>query len=489
MAEVAQGPQAESQLLACDAVALVLDPVRLAKAPSLEKMLPLALGKGHVQFIVNGPLPPHISEESLRKTLDKQLAAIAVPTGCKSYDVTFVQADRALRALDALAGALSGSEGSSKSLAFDVFQHDFLASNIGPLQTSLMHLAPEDYQLATAASTTRLALAYTNGVVASDRDVLRQASDVVSALRREAVDGSGKARRLSVVSRGSSSGIVDGSVDASVRTNKLDLEQLFKGRLSWLAILARLRVDDVNGDIGGYIARNFARDIEQELVFEAGQLRQLQIQLGREADKTAKTLTSASSERAGHPFSSPLLLNHLASLALAIPPVSTTSLLPPVATRRAQLVNTAVPRLQLTAQRALASSITLTLAGVAGSWTAYAPPMGMISGATAVGLGALAIVSSLALGQAWWAKGQRRFWKDWNRVTSMLKDDLGANFDKTVDKLVLARPRVTADGLQELVNKREERLAELERHIIALEEHCESLEPGPRLKEDGKAML
>lgn len=483
MAELAHGPQTETQLLSCDAVALVLDPVRLATAPCLDKVLPLALGKGHVQFIVNGPLPPHQTEETLRNALDKQISATVVPTGCKSYEVTFVQADRALRALDALAMALNAAEGESKGLAFDVFQHDFLASNIGPLQASLMHLAPPDAQLATAASTTRLALAYTNGIVASDRSVLRQASDVIGDLRREAVDGSGRARRLSVVARGSSSGVVDGSVDDSVRGNKHDLEQLFKGRLSWLGILARLRVDDVSGDIGGYIARNFARGIEQQLVFEAGQLSQLQTQQGKDSDKTARTLTSASSERAGHPFSSPLLLNHLASLALAIPPVTATSLLPPVATRRAQLVNTAVPRLQVTAQRALGSSITLALAGTAGAWTAYVPPAEWISGATAVGLGALAIVSSLALGQAWWAKGQRRFWKDWNRVTAMLKDDLSANFDKTVDKLVLARPRVTADGLEELVKKREERLTQLEHRILALEEHCDALEPSPSLKE------
>lgn len=479
VAEVAQGPQAESQLLACDAVAFVLDPVRLATAPYLDQLLPLALGKGHVQFIVNGLLPPHQTEETMRAALDKQIAAVAVPTGCKSYDIAFVQADRALRALDALAGALGGPEGESKGLAFDTFQHDFLASKIGPLQAELMHLAPPDAQMATAASTTRLALAYTSSVVASDRDVLRKASDVVSDLRREAADGSGRARRLSVVSMGSSSGVVDGSVDASVRTNKHDLDQLFKGRLSWLGILTRLRVDDVNGDIGGYIARNFVRDIEQQLVFEAGQLSQLQSQLGSQSDTTARSLTSSSSDRAGHPFSSPLLLNHLASLALAVPAVTPTSLLPPVATRRAQLVNTAVPRLQVTAQRALGSSVALALAGTAGAWTAFAPPVSWISGATAVGLGALAVVSSLALGQAWWAKGQRRFWKDWNRVTAMLKDDLSANFDSTVDKLVLARPRITADGLQELVRKREERLNTLEHRVRALEEHVEALEPSP----------
>ncbi|GMK54558.1 hypothetical protein CspeluHIS016_0111440 [Cutaneotrichosporon spelunceum] len=479
VAEIAKGPYAVSQMLTCDAVAFVLDPVRLTNAPFLDKLLPVALGKGHVQFIINGALPAHMNEEATRAALDKQIAAISVPTECKAYNIAFVQADKALRALDALASALGGSEGENKSLAFETFQHDFIASKIGPLQSQLMHLAPADAQMATAASTARLALAYTTGVVATDRDVVRKASDVVSDLRREASDGSGRARGMSVVSKGSSSGVVDGSVDASIRTNKHDLEQLFNGRLSWLGILMRLRVDEVNGDIGGYIARNFARDIEQQLIFEAGQLSQLQSQLGKESDTTARSLTSSSSDRAGHPFSSPLLLNHLASLALSIPSVSSTSLLPPVATRRAQLVNTAVPQLQVTAQRALASSLTLAMAGAAGAWTAFAPPLSYISGGTAVGLGALAIVSSLALGQAWWAQGQRRFWKSWNRVTAMLKDDLSANFDSTVDKLVLARPRVTADGLEELVQKREKRLNALEKRIASLESHVEALEPSP----------
>lgn len=478
--EVAPGPAAESQIVGADAVALVIDPIRLTTVSSIEKILPTALAKGHVRIIVNGPLPPNATEATVRTQIAKQIEAVSAPGNHKSYDVSFVRAELALNALDALAFALA-SHSDDKSYAFDIFQRDFLASNIGPLQKSLMVL-PTDPQLATAAATARLALAFTTSVIASDRSVLRHASSVVSKLRRDAADGAGKARRLSVVSRGSSSGLVEGSVESSVKGAKNDLDQLFHGRLSWLGILTRLRVDDVSGDVGGYLARNFARDVEQQLVYEAGQLAQLQTQLGREADHTAKSLTSASSERAGHPFSSPVLLNHLASLALSIPPVAPGTLLPPVATRKAQLVNTAVPRLQISAQRALASSTVLTLASAAGAWFAYVPPAAAISGATAVGLGALGFVSSLALGQAWWGKAQRKFWKDYKRVTHMLKDDLAANYDQTVDKLVLARPTVTADGLNELVEKREARLADLERRVGLLEAKLEAVSPAPTAK-------
>lgn len=52
------------------------------------------------------------------------------------------------------------------------------------------------------------------------------------------------------------------------------------------------------------------------------------------------------------------------------------------------------------------------------------PPIEILSAGTAGGLGLLSIVGSLALGQKFWAGAQRKFWRDWNRVTGMLKGDL-----------------------------------------------------------------
>jgi Skp family chaperone for outer membrane proteins len=50
----------------------------------------------------------------------------------------------------------------------------------------------------------------------------------------------------------------------------------------------------------------------------------------------------------------------------------------------------------------------------------------------------------------------------------MLKDDLAANYDRTVEALVLARPTVAADGLKALVARREERLEALQTKVKAL---------------------
>lgn len=476
--EIQPGPDAVAHTLAADAVVLVLDPIRLTATPALKDVLAPALAKGNVHFVVNGTLPPSATEEMVRAALAEQLKHITVPgTPHPSYDLSFVNAAAALRAASALSAALgSDAAGGAKAKAFATFQRDFVGSAIGPLRGTLLTAIPPGYQLRTAENTAHQAIAYTESVLASDRNVLLSASDVVADLRAEATSGAGKARRLSVVTKGVSSGVVEGSIDSSVAQAKADIQQLFDGRLSWLGLVARLRVDDVGADIGSYISRQFCADTQRQLVYEAGQLSELQGSLGASADRTARQLSSSRTPQgseanvAGHPFSSPLLLNHLSSLGLSIPPVEPRTLLPPLTSRRNQLLSTVVPRLQVSAQRSLLTTYALSLAGVSASWVACVPPLALISGYTATALGLLSVVGGLALGQRFWARAQRRFWKDWARVTDMLKDDLVVHYDKTVKALVLARPETAADGLQELVAKRETRLKELEGRLERLRE-------------------
>lgn len=468
----ASAPKEEilSTLLASDALCIVLDPIRLADAPVIQQILPVALPKGKIQFVVNGPLPPHVSETSLRDTLHKQIKEVVSPGlhGPPAYDVDFVRAETALGALEALSKALAGT--APKGSAFEKFQHDFLASNMSTMAGDLVSIIPADAQIVTAANTAHLALAYVEGVITADRKVLAKTRNVVDLLKRETTDGAGKARRLSLVARGIAGGVVEGSVDQSLDSSARDIRHLFKSRFSWLSLVARLKVDDVGAELGAYISRSWARDMESQLMFEAGELSQLQTALGSRADNTARTLSirPSKSTETGHPFTSPVLMNHLKSLALSIPPVTPTTLLPPVTTRRQQLLTTAVPRLQVSAQRALLSTYALAFLGVSGSWCLCVPPLSMLSTYTSVGLGALSVVASLALGQTLWAKAQKRWWKDWDRVTAMLKDDLADNYDKVVDTLILARPRVASDGLTELVKKRENRLDDMEKHVRIL---------------------
>jgi len=70
------------------------------------------------------------------------------------------------------------------------------------------------------------------------------------------------------------------------------------------------------------------------------------------------------------------------------------------------------------------STYVTTTGGVLLSWIAQLEPLAVLSTETAAGLGILAIISSLALGQRVWGRAQRRFWKDFDRITKMLEGDL-----------------------------------------------------------------
>lgn len=166
-----------------------------------------------------------------------------------------------------------------------------------------------------------------------------------------------------------------------------------------------------------------------QVVFESGQLSHLQSSLSSSSDQIIRQLSHTSSSPTQlsphpHPFTSPLLANHLSTLSLSIPPLTPTTLLSPIITRRNQLVTKSIPRLQLSAQRALLTTYSTALLGASISWVAYVPPVDVLSAGTASGLGLLTIVGSLALGQKLWAGAQKKFWRDWNRVTGMLKGDL-----------------------------------------------------------------
>lgn len=484
--EIGPGKHAASLVLGSDSVMAILDPIRLLDAPIYRdndgEVLKLVVA-GPVHYVVNGLIPPHMTEEQVQARLEEQIAKVRPKSSQEPYDITFVNADAALNAHEALAVALDDSphpEIPGRQTPFNIFQEGMMLSNINTLQKELNASVPADPQLKTAARIASEALQYTGGVLASDRHVLHHAQDTVAELRREAQQGVSRAKRLSVVARGIESGVVEGSVDQSVASTKQGLKQLFDGRLSWLGLLLRLRVDDVGAEVGSYVSRHFGRDIEQQLTYEAGQLAQLQSNLGDAADKTARELTKAGGEAAGHPFSSPLLINHLSSLSLAIPRVLPNTLLQPVMSRRSQMLGTMVPKLQISAQRTLLSSYALSLFGCSASWCAAVQPLELITTYTAVGTGLLSIVSGLALGQRFWARAQKKWWKDWDRVTNMLKDDLADNYDRTVDNLVVAKPDVAADGLGELITKRKERLDELAHQAHSLQERVEQQVPPPQ---------
>jgi hypothetical protein len=180
-----------------------------------------------------------------------------------------------------------------------------------------------------------------------------------------------------------------------------------------------------------------------------------------EADDTIRKMATTSSR----PLSSPLLVNHLATLSLSIPDLSPSTLLSPLQQRRRQLIDIPITRLQASARRALLTTFTLAATGVFSSWWAFVPPVAAISSSTAGALGLLSVVSAAALGQRRWTTAQQKFWKEWDRATGMLRGDLQEDFIAAVDTRVVAKTDAAADGLDRLLSMREERLDHLEEEV------------------------
>lgn len=146
----------------------------------------------------------------------------------------------------------------------------------------------------------------------------------------------------------------------------------------------------------------------------------------------------------------------------------------PVESRRRQISQQLVPRLHRSAQRILLSSYTIATAGIGASIAASA--FALTSAPTAVALGLLSLVTSMAAGQRMWERARRRYWRDWERIIQMLHEDLQVRFQNwcrsfqtgfasAVDARLLAKPTAAADGLQKLLARRETKLDELQRRL------------------------
>lgn len=223
---------------------------------------------------MNGHLPSGVSQSSIEHTLHEQLKQVTIePLDDVHYDpaalkVSFVQAEKALTALEALSSGLTKAASSAtKAEAFEVFQREFIQSHVGPLQSTLHQTLSNSGspQLSTAKQVATLALTHISNVILSDRDVARSATHTVSKLRRAAHEGAAKAKHMSVATRGVNGALVEGEVRYEMEKIKSQIESSFQRRLSWLGLLGRLRVDDVALELGGFVGSRFAVDLERQV--------------------------------------------------------------------------------------------------------------------------------------------------------------------------------------------------------------------------------
>lgn len=268
-----------SNLLHTDVPLLILDPIRLLQAPSLAPVLPFLLAHPHLQIIINGAIPSSSSLEQTRERLHRQLAHL-VPgfsSDKGTIGIGFVRADKALSAIEALGQgiAIETEVVEDRSEAIGRFQHDFTASNFGPLQEQLSFYlgrvappndrsVPTEFQVQTAKTTLNVTLAYISNIVLSSSRAARAVQSSASALRQEVQQRSEHARQNSVVSRGISSGIVEGSVEEELGASEREVRALMGERLSWKKVVLGA-VDDVGEEVAAEVQKCFGRDLEERV--------------------------------------------------------------------------------------------------------------------------------------------------------------------------------------------------------------------------------
>lgn len=207
--------------------------------------------------VINGKLPSSLTSDSVIEKARQQLRSAEVPD---NVPIIVVDAQQALEGYNALAKGLE----SSSTRAIEAFQHALIHSNLGFLQKSLSQVALTISSEVTATRLLARAKRHASTVISMDEIVVRQAKSAVSALRRRVQSYTSQAIHLSAVSRSLEGGLLEGGVKSETQLLKRRLEDLFKGRLSWLSLIGRLRIDEVANEVGRK-TNNFGADLEKQV--------------------------------------------------------------------------------------------------------------------------------------------------------------------------------------------------------------------------------
>lgn len=229
------------------------------------------------------------------------------------------------------------------------------------------------------------------------------------------------------------------------------VEKTFASRLPWWKIL--WKVDDVRAETEAAVDQSFAKNFEQQLIFETGKLLNVAERLQQRTTSVFKLLSPSSSvsyrpldslER-DHgtfrsAFHSPTLLNELRQYSVdnVEKELRPDLLIRPIEKRRRQLLAMGGPVdvLCLRAQRSVLTSVgivgstgLLSLIGaLAGGpfgvgLPAMCAPLAM-QASTASGLFVFASTFSIWLLQTRWTRAKKRFWRQWERIAYGLDADL-----------------------------------------------------------------
>ena len=193
----------------------------------------LSLFRTPAHIVVNGALPPDMSEAAFVAKLNRQ----GIPTSC----VSFVRADDALAAID------SFNEPQTSAHTLDVFQQRYTSSGIGMLQRAIASNIPN--QEASAVRLADAALSAVGETVALDVEMNAVFEGRGIKLERESSEAS-----------------LDGadfteSVTRAIASARQELDMGFTSRWTWLNLVLKARIDDCGREAAEVIRRLIGDDL------------------------------------------------------------------------------------------------------------------------------------------------------------------------------------------------------------------------------------
>ena len=373
--------------------------------------------------IILAVIDPYISPDETLKYLlpvlrNDLLPSIIVVNGPTVLSVAG-QRDRSAHPVcaDAAISANTAFLDNSSAAAIDAYQERFKASGIGELQVAIQRISLSLNRQRVALRTAILALQSMDTTLESDIAANEETRQMANELRESAQEAASQPRT--------------GVKSDDLAQARLRLETLFQSRWSWLSLVARLRIDDCGREVAEIIQELFGRSMEHQvgigyndgelneyqIAFENGRSKQLQSDW--EAQTQQRVDRFLRSERKASTSSANTLATVLQTSVIDEPRTPSAMI---VQQRRQQLLETVVPSLQRSAERAALVMCGLGTSGFASAWSLYT--VEIIGASTATGLGIVATLLSIRLGQRLWGRAQTRFWREWERLTTLLQSEL-----------------------------------------------------------------
>lgn len=461
-------------LYTCDVLCFVTDMDTLARAgttagtgdATLDLLTHLA-AKPHTTLAVNirdgeqasyAAVAEH-AERALGAGVLTRLGRAREAVGGPRAGVMVVSSTLAGAAKAQLAAALASPQRAASDAQWASFARLYNGSFVPVLEHALTRAAGDAPPGARALAVLRDALDDAESGARADAELVRTAeahADVLerraeAALARTAADVLPDAAPAPAPAAQIRRGDAPASVRAALADARHLVEHTFRA-LPWWAL--PWRIDTVRAALQHAVARSFAAGLEVQLAYAAGLLRGVAAREGAATDAALAEIAALERARGTHAFDTPTLRNALARFADAqLRDVLTpTSLLGPIAARRAQLLSPRGPVDQLTAgaQSAVLRAQLVTGASyVAAAAALLRGDVLSMSPATAAALALLGTALGAWSVQGAWAQLKRRFWAEWERVAEATERAERAHVDAVLRDKVFGAPLYTAAALRD----------------------------------------